>query len=102
MRRIEPAAVLGVMSREVANFRTFWRSTTFPSLIEPLIYLLAFGLGLGTTLVTQVGDVDYVEFVGTGIAMANASARLQAAATAHCRDVKEDGIYWYCVENGLI
>src|SRR6185436_18686900 len=52
MRRIEPAAVLGVMSREVANFRTFWRSTTFSSLIEPMIYLLAFGLGLGTTLVS--------------------------------------------------
>ena len=33
MRRIEPAAVLGVMSREVANFRTFWRSTTFSSLM---------------------------------------------------------------------
>jgi lipooligosaccharide transport system permease protein len=67
MRRIEPAAVLGVMSREVANFRTFWRSTTFSSLIEPMIYLLAFGLGLGTTLVTQVDGVDYVEFVGTGM-----------------------------------
>jgi lipooligosaccharide transport system permease protein len=67
MRRIEPAAVLGVMSREVANFRTFWRSTTFSSLIEPMIYLLAFGLGLGTTLVTQVDGIDYVEFVGTGM-----------------------------------
>jgi lipooligosaccharide transport system permease protein len=67
MRRIEPAAVLGVMSREVANFLTFWRSTTFSSLVEPMIYLLAFGLGLGTTLVTQVDGVDYVEFVGTGM-----------------------------------
>jgi lipooligosaccharide transport system permease protein len=67
MRRIEPAAVLGVMSREVANFRTFWRSTTFSSLIEPMIYLLAFGLGLGTTLVAQVDGIDYVEFVGTGM-----------------------------------
>ncbi|GIK77952.1 MAG: ABC transporter [Acidobacteria bacterium] len=67
MRRIEPAAVLGVMSREVANFRTFWRSTTFSSLIEPMVYLLAFGLGLGTTLVTQVDGIDYVEFVGTGM-----------------------------------
>jgi len=67
MRRIEPAAVLGVMSREVANFRTFWRSTTFSSLIEPMVYLFAFGLGLGTTLVTQVDGVDYVEFVGTGM-----------------------------------
>ena len=67
MRRIEPAAMLGVMSREVANFRTFWRSTTFSSLIEPMIYLLAFGLGLGTTLVSQVDGIDYVEFVGTGM-----------------------------------
>ncbi len=67
MRLIEPAAVLGVMSREVANFRTFWRSTTFSSLMEPMIYLLAFGLGLGTTLVSQVDGVDYVEFVGTGM-----------------------------------
>lgn len=67
MRRIEPAAVLGVMSRELANFRTFWRSTTFSSLVEPMVYLLAFGLGLGTTLVTQVDGIDYVEFVGTGM-----------------------------------
>jgi lipooligosaccharide transport system permease protein len=59
--------VLGVMSREVANFRTFWRSTTFSSLMEPMIYLLAFGFGLGTTLVSQVDGVDYVEFVGTGM-----------------------------------
>jgi lipooligosaccharide transport system permease protein len=67
MRRIEPAAVLGVMSREVANFRTFWRSTTFSSLIEPMIYLLAFGVGLGTTHVSGVDGIDYVQFVGTGM-----------------------------------
>lgn len=47
-------------------------------------------------------DIEMFRAVGNGVAMANASARLQAAATAHCRDVKEDGIYWYCVENGLI
>jgi lipooligosaccharide transport system permease protein len=67
MRRVEPAAVLGVMSREVANFRTFWRSTTFSSLIEPMIYLFAFGLGLGSTLVSNVEGVEYVQFVGTGL-----------------------------------
>ena len=67
MRRIEPAAVLGVMSREVANFRTFWLSTTFSSLIEPMIYLFAFGLGLGSTLVDNVEGISYVQFVGTGL-----------------------------------
>ena len=67
MRRLEPAAIAGVMSREVANFRTFWKSTAFSSTVEPIIYLLAFGLGLGTTLVSQVEGLDYVEFVGTGM-----------------------------------
>ncbi len=67
MRRLEPAAIGGVMSREVANFRTFWKATTFSSLLEPVIYLLAFGLGLGATIVDRVDGLSYVEFVGTGM-----------------------------------
>ena len=67
VRRLEPAAIAGVMSREVANFRTFWKATTFSSVLEPVIYLLAFGLGLGATIVDKVDGLDYVEFVGTGM-----------------------------------
>jgi lipooligosaccharide transport system permease protein len=67
MRRLEPAAIGGVMSREVANFRTFWKATTFSSVLEPVIYLLAFGLGLGATVVDKVDGLDYVEYVGTGM-----------------------------------
>jgi len=67
MRRLEPAAIAGVMSRDIANFRTFWKTTTFSSVLEPIIYLLAFGLGLGATIVSQVDGLDYVEFVGTGM-----------------------------------
>lgn len=67
MRRLEPAAIAGVMSREVANFRTFWKATTFSSVLEPIIYLLAFGLGLGSTIVTKVNGLSYVQYVGTGM-----------------------------------
>jgi lipooligosaccharide transport system permease protein len=67
MRRLEPAAITGVMSREVANFRTFWKATTFSSVLEPTIYLLAFGIGLGSTIVNDVDGMEYVEFVGTGM-----------------------------------
>jgi lipooligosaccharide transport system permease protein len=67
MRRLEPAAIGGVMSREVANFRTFWKATTFSSVLEPVIYLLAFGLGLGATVVNKINGLDYVEYVGTGM-----------------------------------
>ena len=36
-------------------------------MLEPVIYLLAFGLGLGSTIVDKVDGLDYVEFVGTGM-----------------------------------
>ncbi len=67
LRRLEPAAIGGVMSREVANFRTYWKGTTFSSVLEPIVYLLAFGLGLSATLVDDVNGLPYVEFVGTGM-----------------------------------
>jgi lipooligosaccharide transport system permease protein len=66
LHRLEPAAIFGVMSRDVTNFATFWKATTFSSVIEPTIYLLAFGLGVGT-LVSTVQGLDYVQFVGTGM-----------------------------------
>jgi lipooligosaccharide transport system permease protein len=65
--RLEPAAIAGVMSREVANFRTYWKGTAFSSILEPIVYLLAFGVGLGATLIEGVDGLSYVEFVGTGM-----------------------------------
>jgi len=67
VRRLEPVVILAVMSREFANFRTFWKSTAFTSTFEPIVYLLAFGLGLGSTLVADVDGIEYVQFVGTGL-----------------------------------
>jgi lipooligosaccharide transport system permease protein len=63
--RLERPALQGVLVREVINFSSFWRSTTFSSTVEPTIYLLAFGFGFGS-LVSTVGGLDYVQFVGTG------------------------------------
>ena len=63
--RLERSALTGVLVREVVNFSSYWKSTTFSSTVEPTIYLLAFGFGFGS-LVSTVGGYDYVEFVGTG------------------------------------
>lgn len=65
LRRLERPALAGVLVREIINFSSYWRSTTFSSTVEPTIYLLAFGLGFGS-LVSHVGGYPYVEFVGTG------------------------------------
>jgi lipooligosaccharide transport system permease protein len=66
LRRLEPAALAGVMSRDVVLFRRYWKATTFSSVVQPTIYLLAFGLGFGS-LVSHVGHVRYVEYVATGV-----------------------------------
>jgi lipooligosaccharide transport system permease protein len=63
--RFERSALTGVLVREVVNFSSYWRSTTFSSTVEPTIYLLAFGFGFGS-LVSRVGNYPYVEFVATG------------------------------------
>lgn len=62
---VEWPAVAGVWTRERVLFKRLWKSTTFSSIVEPTIYLLAFGFGLGA-LVPEIDGYTYVEFVGTG------------------------------------
>jgi len=64
-RRLDRNALTGVLVREVVNFSSYWRATTFSSTVEPTIYLLAFGFGFGS-IVSTVAGLDYVQFVGTG------------------------------------
>ncbi len=63
--RLERTALTGVLVREIVNYSSYWKSSTFSSTVEPTIYLLAFGFGFGS-LVSTIGGVDYVDFVGTG------------------------------------
>jgi lipooligosaccharide transport system permease protein len=63
--RLERSALSGVLVREVVNFSSFWKSTTFSSTVQPTIYLVAFGFGFGS-LVSTVDGYDYVQFVATG------------------------------------
>src|SRR5918999_6040366 len=55
------------MSRDITNFKTYWKTTTFSSVLDPTIYLLAFGLGFSATLISDVDGLDYVFFLGTGM-----------------------------------
>ncbi len=47
-------------------------------------------------------DIEMLAAVGTGVAMANGSEKLKAIATTVCGSCAEDGVYHYCVEQGLI
>ena len=47
-------------------------------------------------------DIEMFQAVGTGVAMENASEQLKAEADEVCGHVAEDGIYYYCLERGMI
>jgi lipooligosaccharide transport system permease protein len=66
IHRLDPAAMAGVMTRDVVLFKRYWKATTFASVVQPTIYLLAFGLGFGS-LVSHVGHIKYVQYVATGV-----------------------------------
>ena len=53
LRAVEPTAFAGVFTREITLFRRIWKSSTFGSIVEPTINLVAFGFGFGA-LVTSV------------------------------------------------
>ena len=55
--RFERPALTGVLMREIVNFSSYWRSTTFSSTVEPTLYLLAFGFGFGS-LVSRVNGYE--------------------------------------------
>jgi lipooligosaccharide transport system permease protein len=54
------------MSRDVAVFGRYWKATTFSSVVQPVIYLLAFGLGFGK-LLPEIAGHNYKEYVSTGV-----------------------------------
>ena len=64
--RLEPAALAGVMSRDIAIFGRYWKATTFSSIVQPTIYLLAFGLGL-KAITHLPGHISYQQYVATGV-----------------------------------
>jgi lipooligosaccharide transport system permease protein len=66
LRFVEPAALGAVLAHDLTMFRRYWGSTTFSAVVEPTIYLLAFGVGFGT-LIPVVAGYDYIDFLGTGV-----------------------------------
>jgi lipooligosaccharide transport system permease protein len=66
VHRLEPVAIRAVMSKDIVMFGRYWKATTFSSVMQPTIYLLAFGLGFGS-LVAHIGHVKTIEYVGTGV-----------------------------------
>ncbi|HEX8496448.1 MAG TPA: ABC transporter permease [Actinomycetales bacterium] len=70
-----PAPVLRVLSYFLLSWRRVWRGTVFSGFVGPLLFLGAFGFGLGS-LVDGAGDsplgVPFLQFVAPGVLAATA------------------------------
>ncbi len=65
--RFRTDAVGALFVREWRVFKRVWCSLVFGSVVEPIVYLLAFGYGFGA-LVADVAGLPYLDFMATGAA----------------------------------
>ena len=60
----------------LVNYRRTWRGTIYSSVLSPLLYLGAMGLGLGTLVdkhgLSSLGGVSYLDFLAPGLLAAAA------------------------------
>jgi lipooligosaccharide transport system permease protein len=68
-----PRGTFRVWQRNMTIFRKYWKTLLLPNFFEPLLYLAALGLGLGTFI--QRGGIEgqsYVQFIAPGLLASNA------------------------------
>jgi ABC-type multidrug transport system permease subunit len=82
-----------VLWGSLRDIRHNWQSLVAASFFQPLLYLVAFGYGLGRGI--NVGDVSYLDFVIPGIvALTTFSASFNGVATK----LQVDRFYYKCLD----
>jgi len=94
------ASAWRVVEYHFVNARRYLPSVVVLSVLTPLVYLLALGVGLGTLVNRQSTDalgVPYLAFVAPGLL---AAAAMQTAAT-HAANLVMGGFKWIRVFHGM-
>jgi lipooligosaccharide transport system permease protein len=71
-----PRLAFRVWRRDLRVFSNLWKGALLPTFLDPVLYLLAMGFGLGTYL-TSVNGIPYKDFIASGLV---ASAAMWATA----------------------
>ncbi|MCU1429826.1 MAG: type transporter, partial [Actinomycetia bacterium] len=93
-------AMMRVVEREARVFRRLWRGSVFSSLMTPVLFLAAMGVGLGDLIDQRsggAGGVTYVQFIAPGLLAA--SAAMVAAAESMWPVL--GGIKWMRTSHGM-
>ena len=98
---MRPGSVLRVLEREWLVYRRLWRGIAFTMFGEPVMYLVAMGVGLGSLVDAHsgsVGGVAYLDFVAPGLMVASA---VQLAAVESLWPVLA-GVMWMRFYEGMM
>jgi len=95
------APAIRVVERELLVYRRLWRGFVFSQIVQPALYLLALGLGLGgliTAAGNTVGDLSYLEFVAPGLM----AATVAQSATGESLWPVIIGTTWMRLYHGMV
>ncbi len=68
-----PRGAFRVWQRNATIFRKYWKTIMLPNLFEPLLYLVALGLGLGAFIREGgINGLTYTQYVAPGLLASNA------------------------------
>lgn len=71
--RVSPRGAARMWQRDLTLYRRSWKVNVLPNFFEPLLYLVAIGLGLGLYVGDQIiPGVPYIEFIAPGLVAAAA------------------------------
>jgi lipooligosaccharide transport system permease protein len=62
----KPRLAAAVFLRNARVFSKLWRGALLPTFLDPFLYLLALGFGLGT-YIAQINGIPYKEFIAPGL-----------------------------------
>jgi lipooligosaccharide transport system permease protein len=74
--RFSPRQAFRVWQREVSVYKYVYKSTIVSNLMDPLVYLVALGFGLGA-FVSRIQGMPYIQFIAPGLI----SSSIMSAAT---------------------
>lgn len=98
---MRPVSVARVLEREWLVYRRLWRGVAFTMFGQPVMYLVAMGVGLGSLVDAHsgsVGGLPYLDFVAPGLMVASA---VQLAAVESLWPVLA-GVMWMRYYEGLV
>jgi lipooligosaccharide transport system permease protein len=95
---VSTALALRVVEAQARGYRRVWKGTMVTAFINPVLFLLAMGQGLGSMVEQGVGDVTYIAFIAPALM---ATTAMQTAAVESTWPVMA-GMKWLKTYHGAL